>query len=959
MAYIPPHKRRSKDSERPSPIPERLVPRFSRQVNLKSSFNANHNLNRIAISRQYMYIIGLDADNQFPSFVHLVPTSVESFRHRLTEMPLVLVNSYPATKEIDEEGEAISSTPSETISSTPWKSVAVDVWPNLLSAFEIVRNMLESNDELDEVKPAMVAKFGKILFHPNPSVRSLIKYRVVETTLRQMNTTFYANAPSSYMENIISGVAPKIGFDLEEDKDMFHILLSDDTKPKNYEIYCKCRMKEDKKLELYKVETNPVREMTKNILCIDKNLDLRLALHTKRILTSLTDDEMHSIGNIINSAVIDPEVNGGLSWPYEKACSGDRFAVVEIWHTIAKKYKSPSLSLMARHVDRFNFEDAYSEDSTEVYLKLKRLVSDLQEEKVETDSILEMFKDNLKMIWDHFLDVETPISERLVLSENARKASSSRSMYIVGLDADNQFPSSVHLVPTFIESFKHRFVVKPLVLVSSYPATKDETISSTPSETISSTPWESVAVDVWPKLLSAFEIVRDKLESNDELDEVKPAIFARFGKILFHPNASVRSLIKTRVAETTLRQMKTTFYVNTPPSYMENIISGVAPKIGFDLEEDKDIFYILLSDSTKPSNSWIYCKCRMKEDKKLELYKVELNPVRKMIEDISCIDKNLDLRLALQTKRILTSLTDDEMHSIGNIINSAIIDPEVKGGLRWPYGKACSGDRFAVIKIWHSIAKKYKSPSLSLMARHVDRFDFEDTYGQDSIEVYVKLKSLVSDLQVNQSFPNKEDKRQEQKDGGGFSKDFMSRETGYKYSFVEAVRGLKINGGSKPFVVKMEEEATPMDMVWLESFLALRKTKGQGGRNSMPKKETFQICWPKEVSEAFSRFSSQVGKAMSCKGESYQVDICVDLGPLEVSIAKSGYPDRCLKTVMSHEEDYSNKEEGFSTDSVATKEEMVIATTTVERQGQLQTDGGTYENSEAENFSNDNSFSKK
>ena len=68
--------------------------------------------------------------------------------------------------EIDEEDEAISSTPSETISSTPWESVAVDVWPKLLYAFEIVRYMLESNDELDEVKPAIFARFGKILFHP-------------------------------------------------------------------------------------------------------------------------------------------------------------------------------------------------------------------------------------------------------------------------------------------------------------------------------------------------------------------------------------------------------------------------------------------------------------------------------------------------------------------------------------------------------------------------------------------------------------------------------------------------------------------------------------------------------------------------------------------------------------------------------------------------------------------------
>ena len=92
------------------------------------------------------------------------------------------------------------------------------------------------------------------------------------------------------------------------------------------------------------------------------------------------------------------------------------------------------------------------------------------------------------------------------------------------------------------------------------------------------------------------------------------------------------------------------------------------------------------------------------------------------------------------------------MHSIGNIINSAIIDPEVKGGLRWPYGRACFGDRFAIFGIWHTIAKKYKSPSLSLMARHVDRFNFEDAYGEDSIEVYLKLKRLVSDLQVKMLF---------------------------------------------------------------------------------------------------------------------------------------------------------------------------------------------------------------
>ena len=100
MAYIPPHKRHSKDPERPSPIPERFVPQFSRHVNLKSSSNANHNLNMILNKNaRNMYIVGLDADNQFPSSVHLEPTSVEYFKQRMFKNPpFVLVNSHSATK---------------------------------------------------------------------------------------------------------------------------------------------------------------------------------------------------------------------------------------------------------------------------------------------------------------------------------------------------------------------------------------------------------------------------------------------------------------------------------------------------------------------------------------------------------------------------------------------------------------------------------------------------------------------------------------------------------------------------------------------------------------------------------------------------------------------------------------------------------------------------------------------
>ncbi|KAI9187117.1 hypothetical protein LWI28_024608 [Acer negundo] len=182
---------------------------------------------------------------------------------------------------------------------------------------------------------------------------------------------------------------------------------------------------------------------------------------------------------------------------------------------------------------------------------------------------------------------------------------------------------------------------------------------------------------------------------------------------------SERVLRKDHVDETTLRRMKRTFYTNTPYSYMENITSGVVPKIGVDLVEGKNIYHI----------------------------KVELNPVRHMVIDISCIDKNLDVRLALYTKRIISALQDDEMLSIRNIVNSNILDPEVKGELRWPLGKACSEYRYSVIGVWQTIAKKYKSPSSSLKARHVDRFVFKVTFGESTFEVNLKLRRIVSHLQ--------------------------------------------------------------------------------------------------------------------------------------------------------------------------------------------------------------------
>ncbi|KAH9784280.1 hypothetical protein KPL71_009591 [Citrus sinensis] len=110
---------------------------------------------------------------------------------------------------------------------------------------------------------------------------------------------------------------------------------------------------------------------------------------------NIQDDEKNSIRILINSAIPDPEVKGGLRWPMGKSYSKD-YRIVGVWHNKFKSYKSPSLKLEVRNVDRFIFKTGPGEATIEINLKLRRLVSEIQDGKIATDSIYSGFKDNLR-----------------------------------------------------------------------------------------------------------------------------------------------------------------------------------------------------------------------------------------------------------------------------------------------------------------------------------------------------------------------------------------------------------------------------------------------------------------------------------------------------------------------------------------------------------------------------------
>ncbi|KAK7843408.1 hypothetical protein CFP56_012662 [Quercus suber] len=149
MAYIPPHKRHlyeaagsSDRHNRPSPIPQSLVPQFRRNLNLRRlppkpfsqrSGKIVYKYAEQAISTWFP--VGLDHNHQFPSSVHVDSVPFQLFERTAGTSPLVLFNN--------------NNHPENVVS-------------DLLSSLENVKN--ETLD-LEDVKPKLVARFGKILFH--------------------------------------------------------------------------------------------------------------------------------------------------------------------------------------------------------------------------------------------------------------------------------------------------------------------------------------------------------------------------------------------------------------------------------------------------------------------------------------------------------------------------------------------------------------------------------------------------------------------------------------------------------------------------------------------------------------------------------------------------------------------------------------------------------------------------
>jgi hypothetical protein len=107
-------------------------------------------------------------------------------------------------------------------------------------------------------------------------------------------------------------------------------------------------------------------------------------------------------------------------------------------------------------------------------------------------------------------------------------------------------------------------------------------------------------------------------------------------------------------------------------------------------------------------------------------------------------------------KLIWYPLQSEVESAIKSLVSSAVVDPNVKGGLIWPLGKESVGEseRFSIVGAWHTNYKAFRNETMRLKLRHADRFDHRSSTGEVANEVTFQLFSMSRRLEVSKMYSN-------------------------------------------------------------------------------------------------------------------------------------------------------------------------------------------------------------
>ncbi|KAI3963816.1 hypothetical protein MKW92_025693 [Papaver armeniacum] len=381
-AYVPPHKRYSKDGDDNNrPLPTQF------QMNVGESSTSNDRARKrgfVLNMPNAIFMSFMESDDDDISFQWVL---VDGFTCRLRS-------------SFGHRGFA---------KNTPWVSITERIRSELLASFANVRSAMDLGEAGVAIKPTFVARIGQmLLLDPDNIISrscSCSSKSEAETAAAHVKKYFCTNLPDSYMEAILGGVAPKIVADLHQSKEYYQMLVSDKRDPKSA-IIIKCQIICGE-LKIQKIEKNQKICFIANVMCLGRDLDLKLRLDIKRDLTmALKDDseELKALNYLVDSAILDGSVKGGLRWPLGKEHSSDgRYSVVKTFHSTVKTFKNSSIKLRLINEHWFNFFSSDGEVENELVLDMKGINDMLIDRMLDMEPAIERLQETLKLVWNHLL----------------------------------------------------------------------------------------------------------------------------------------------------------------------------------------------------------------------------------------------------------------------------------------------------------------------------------------------------------------------------------------------------------------------------------------------------------------------------------------------------------------------------------------------------------------------------
>jgi hypothetical protein len=267
-------------------------------------------------------------------------------------------------------------------------------------------------------------------------------------------------------------------------------------------------------------------------------------------------------------------------------------------------------------------------------------------------------------------------------------------------------------------------------------------------------PWKKICERFKDNILEKFRDMQSYIEESKP-DHVKPTFLIRFGKNLFrgcglgcHEIFTKDMLEEALKAETNFQKsvMKT-----LDTRIQKNLLEALEEKILEELQtsefEEKENYFIQVEDNLHPDILLrLICVNNSEDGGQLQLKKIQMEPSACFIADISCVNKLMDLRLTLVSENYSTELSEEETECIVEIVKSACIENGAKGGLHWPLGRRSVGNRFKVHSSWHRKVTTIVGKLWTAKLLHVNRFNFETSFGGVTDEVNLKLTSLTKYL---------------------------------------------------------------------------------------------------------------------------------------------------------------------------------------------------------------------